>query len=291
MTTVSLTPDPITPEVNAGRRTFRWSLGLGTAVSVVFVALVILAAVAPSVLAPTTATHIELSNALANPSWRHLFGTDEAGRDVFSRVVYGTRLSLGIGLGATGIAMGLAIVLGFVSGLAGGLVDTIITRILEVFFAFPSLLAALLVVSVFGPSAKTSIFAVGISSMPGYARMVRGQVLNVKQAGYIESADALGHSRWGVISRHLFPNAMRPLVAVITLGVGQSIVWASSLAFLGLGVPPPNPEWGALLDSGRNYITTHWWLEILPGLVIVVFAISVTTLGRAIQQRLEGAAR
>jgi peptide/nickel transport system permease protein len=133
--------------------------------------------------------------------------------------------------------------------------------------------------------------AVGIGSMPGYARMVRGQVINVKQAGYIEAAHALGHSRWKVIRRHLFPNAMRPLVAVMTLGVGQSIVWASSLAFLGLGVPPPSPEWGALLDAGRLYITTSWWLEILPGLVIVLVALAVTSLGRTMQHRLEGASR
>ncbi|MFT4042183.1 MAG: ABC transporter permease [Gordonia sp. (in: high G+C Gram-positive bacteria)] len=261
------------------------------AVSAIFVAVVIVAAVAPGVLAPTSATHIDLTNALASPSIHHLFGTDEAGRDVFSRVVYGTRLSLGIGLGATGIAMGLAIVLGFTAALIGGVVDTAITRVLEVFFAFPALLAAILVVAVVGPSVTTSIVAVGISSMPGYARMVRGQVLSVRNAGYVDAAHALGHSPWRVISRHMFPNAMRPLVSVVTLGVGQSIVWSSSLAFLGLGVRPPNPEWGALLDAGRNYVTTQWWLEILPGLVIVAFAVAVTTLGRAIQQRLEGASR
>jgi peptide/nickel transport system permease protein len=261
------------------------------ALSAIFVTLILLAAIVPSILATTTATQIDLNNALAAPSWDHLFGTDEAGRDLFSRVVYGTRLSLGIGLGATALAMGLAIVFGFIAALSGGVVDTLITRILEVFFAFPTLLAALLVVAVFGPSVTTSIVAVGISSMPGYARMVRGQVLSVKQSGYIEAANALGHSHWKVLSQHLFPNAMRPLVAVVTLGIGQSIVWASSLAFLGLGVPPPNPEWGALLDSGRNYITTHWWLAILPGLVIVIFVVSVTTLGRAVQQRLEGAGR
>jgi peptide/nickel transport system permease protein len=279
------------PGTARARQSLLRGLRPGVVLATLVIALVVIAAVAPAVLAPSTPTKIDLGNALAAPSWQHPFGTDEAGRDLFSRVVYGTRLSLGIGLGATGIAMGLAIVLGFASGLAGGIVDTIITRVLEVFFAFPSLLAALLVISIFGPSVKTSIFAVGISSMPGYARMVRGQVLNVKKAGYIESAHALGHTRTQVLVRHLFPNAMRPLVAVVTLGVGQSIVWASSLAFLGLGVPPPNPEWGALLDAGRNYITTQWWLEILPGLVIVLFAISVTTLGRAIQQRLEGAAR
>jgi peptide/nickel transport system permease protein len=278
------------PAVAARRSRFRFARP-GTVFSLVVVGLVVLAALAPGLLASGTPTQIDLGNALATPSWSHPFGTDEAGRDLLTRVIYGTRLSLGIGLGATGIAMALAVVLGFVSGLVGGVVDTLITRVLEVFFAFPALLAALLVIAIFGPSVKTSIVAVGLGSMPGYARMVRGQVRNVKQAGYIEAAGALGHSRWSVIRRHLFPNAMRPLVAVATLGVGQSIVWASSLAFLGLGVPPPNPEWGALLDAGRLYITTSWWLEVLPGLVIVLFALAVTSLGRTLQHRLEGAAR
>ncbi|MFT4087372.1 MAG: ABC transporter permease [Gordonia sp. (in: high G+C Gram-positive bacteria)] len=281
---------PSLPSVHpwAGRLS---ALRPGVVLSGLFVGLIAVAALAPGLLAPYSPTAIDLNNPLADPSLQHLFGTDEAGRDVFSRVVYGTRLSLGIGLGATAIAIGLAVVLGFTSALAGGVVDTIITRILEVFFAFPVLLSALLVVSIFGPSALTSAIAVGLSSMPGYARIVRGQVLSVRNAGYIEAAGALGHSRWTVIRAHLFPNAMRPLVAVVTLGVGQSIVWASSLAFLGLGVRPPDPEWGALLDAGRNYVTTNWWLEILPGLIIVLFAIAVTTLGRAAQQRLEGAAR
>jgi len=263
----------------------------GTVVAGAFVALVVVAAVAPQLLTSGTPTQIDLRNALATPSWSHPFGTDEAGRDLLTRVIHGTGLSLGIGLGATGVSMALAIVLGAVAALVGGVVDTVVTRILEVTFAFPSLLAALLIVAVYGPSVTTSIVAVGIGSMPGYARMVRGQVLAVKQSGYIESAHALGHSPWTVFRRHLLPNAMRPLVAVVTLGIGQSIVWASSLAFLGLGVPPPSPEWGALLDAGRNYITTSWWLAILPGLVIVAFAIAVTALGRSLQQRLEGAAR
>jgi peptide/nickel transport system permease protein len=187
--------------------------------------------------------------------------------------------------------MGIAIILGFAGGLAGGVVDMVIARVLEVAFAFPVLLLALLLIAIRGPSVTTEIIAVGIGSAPGYARMVRGQVLAVRNADYIAAADALGHRRRAVIRRHLFPNAMRPMVAVITLGIGQSIVWASGLAFLGLGVAPPSPEWGALLDSGRMYITTSWWLEIMPGVVIVLVALAVTTLGRTLQHRLEGAAR
>nr|BFE70448.1 hypothetical protein GCM10020092_037490 [Actinoplanes digitatis] len=181
--------------------------------------------------------------------------------------------------------------LGFTAALSGGVVDAVITRVIEVAFAFPALLLGLLVITIRGPSLATEIVAVGIGSAPGYARMVRGQVLAVRQAGFMEAASALGHRRFPIWRRHLFPNAMRPLVAVVTLGIGQSIVWASGLSFLGLGVPPPSPEWGALLDAGRLHITTSWWLEILPGLVIVLVALSVTALGRTLQNRLGGASR
>jgi peptide/nickel transport system permease protein len=263
----------------------------GTVLALLAVAFVVVAALTPGVLTHRSPTAIDLNHTLGAPSWSHLFGTDDAGRDLYTRVVYGARESLGIGLGATALAMALAILLGFGAGLAGGWVDIVITRILEVAFAFPVLLLALLLISIRGPSVTTEIVAVGLGSAPGYARMVRGQVLNVRQAGYIEAAGALGHTRSVVVRRHLFPNAIRPLVAVMTLGIGQSIVWASGLAFLGLGVAPPSSEWGALLDAGRLYITTSWWLEILPGLVIVLVALAVTSLGRTLQHRLEGAAR
>ncbi len=263
----------------------------GTAVSSLIVLVLLVAVIAPGLLTHRSPYAIDLEHTLLPPSLSHPFGTDDAGRDLYTRVVYGARLSLGIGLGATGLAMGIAILLGFTGGLAGGIVDTAIARVLEVAFAFPVMLLALLLIAIRGPSVSTEIVAVGIGSAPGYARMVRGQVLSVRQADYISAAAALGHYRRSVIRRHLFPNAMRPLVAVITLGIGQSIVWASGLAFLGLGVAPPSPEWGALLDSGRMYITTSWWLEIMPGLVIVLVALSVTSLGRTLQRRLEGAAR
>ena len=264
---------------------------IGTVLAGTVVLLVVLAAVAPALLTHRSPTAIDLSATLQGPSWAHPFGTDDAGRDLLTRVIYGTRQSLGIGLGATALAFLIATVLGFTAALSGGIVDGLITRLIEVAFAFPALLLALLVIAVRGPSLATEIIAVGIGSAPGYARMVRGQVLAVRQAGYIEAAGALGHGRFRVIRRHLFPNAMRPLVAVVTLGVGQSIVWASGLSFLGLGVPPPSSEWGALLDAGRVHITTSWWLEILPGLVIVLVALSVTALGRTLQNRLGGAAR
>lgn len=262
-----------------------------TVASGLVVGLLAVALVAPGLLTTRDPNAIDLQSTLLSPSWSHWFGTDDAGRDLYTRVVHGTRESFGIGLGATALAMVVAIVLGFVAGLARGFVDTVLSRILDVAFAFPVLLLALLLIAIRGPSVGTVIVAVGLGSAPGYARMVRGQVLHVRQAGYIQASQALGHTRWAVIRQHLFPNAMRPLVAMMTLGVGQSIVWASGLAFLGLGVAPPSPEWGALLDAGRASITTSPWLEILPGVVIVVATLALTSLGRTLQHRLEGAAR
>jgi peptide/nickel transport system permease protein len=276
----------VAPPYRAARK-----LRPATVVPAVVVALLVVALIAPALLTTRDPNAIDLQNTLLSPSWNHWFGTDDAGRDLWTRVVYGTRESFGIGLGATALAMVIAIVLGFVAGLARGFVDTVLSRILDVAFAFPVLLLALLLIAIRGPSLGTVIVAVGVGSAPGYARMVRGQVMHVRQSGYIQASHALGHTRWAVIRRHLFPNAMRPLVAMMTLGVGQSIVWASGLAFLGLGVAPPSPEWGALLDAGRASITTSPWLEILPGLVIVVTTLAITSLGRTLQHRLEGAAR
>lgn len=254
--------------------------------AVVFIFL--LAALAPDLLQTHHAFKVDLNATLQPPSPAHFFGTDQAGRDLYSRVVRGAGQSLAIGIGATVLSMTLAILLGVTAGLSGRIVDGAISRLLDTLFAFPTLFLALLFVTVFGSTVTTQIVAVGIGTAPGYARMIRGQVLAVRGAAYVEAAVALGHPFGRVIRQHIFPNAMRPLVAMLTLGVGQSIIWASGLAFLGLGVAPPSPEWGALLDAGRNYITRAWWLEVMPGLAIVVFALSVTVIGRHLQDRLEG---
>jgi peptide/nickel transport system permease protein len=252
------------------------------------VAFFLLAVIAPSLLATDNPYHVNLADTIKGPSLHHLLGTDQSGRDLYSRVIYGARQSLLIGLGATGGAMVIAIILGVTAGLSGGFIDGAISRGIEVLFSFPVLLLAMLVVSIFGPSVSTEIVAVGVGTAPGYARMLRGQVLAVKDSGYVEASRALGHPFHRIVRRHIFPNAMRPLVVTMTLGIGQAIVWASGLAFIGLGVAPPSPEWGALLDAGRDYVTQAWWLEVMPGLAIVLFALAMTTIGRNIQQRLEG---
>lgn len=261
----------------------RWSVALAVGVLAFFA----LAAIAPGLLATHAPTALDLTSSLRPPGVDHWFGTDESGRDLYSRVVFGTRESLSIGLGAAAVSLGLALVLGSLAALAGRFVSGSVNRLVEILFAFPTLLFALLLVAILGPSATTQIIAVGVGSAPGYARIVRGQILAARQSGYVEAATALGHPRGLILRQHIIPNAVRPLVAIFTLCVGQSIVWASSLSFLGLGVAPPSSEWGALLDAGRSYVTHAPWLIVIPGLVIVVLALAATTIGKDIQARLE----
>jgi peptide/nickel transport system permease protein len=259
-------------------------------IAIILVAGFLVAAIAPGLMQTHNPFRTDLYATLQSPSLGHFFGTDQSGRDVYSRVIQGTSQSLAIGIGATTISVSIALLLGITAGLAGGIVDGVISRFLEVMFAFPNLFLALLFVTVFEATTTTLIIAVGVGTAPGYARMIRGQFLAVKGAGYVEAAKALGHPHWRIVRQHIFPNAMRPLVVMITLGLGQSIVWASGLAFLGLGVAPPSPEWGALLDAGRNYVMRAWWLEVMPGLAIIAFALSVTIIGKHLQERLEGRA-
>lgn len=204
-----------------------------------YLALMLAWAVAPGAFTSGTPYDTDIENPLKPPSFEHWFGTDASGRDIFTRVVYGTQSSLAIGVGATALALLAAIILGFGAGLGGRFADGAISRFIEVVLSIPGLLLALVFIAMFGPGVVTQILAVAIGSAVGYARMVRGQVIAVKDSGYVHAATALGHSRGQIIRRHVFPNAMRPLVVLGTMGIGQSIVWASSLSFLGLGVAPP----------------------------------------------------
>ncbi|GAA1703106.1 ABC transporter permease [Microcella alkalica] len=264
-----------------------WSLWLALS----YVAVLAVAALAPGFLAPSSPTAVDYAAALLPPSLEHPFGTDESGRDLYTRIVHGAADSLSIGLGAAALAIVCAIALGALAALGPRPIAALVDRVIEVLFAFPTLLLALLLIAITGPSATTQIIAVGLGSAPGYARMVRGQIRQAAGSGYVEAAVALGHGRARILRRHVLPNALRPLVAVAALAVGQSIVWASSLSFLGLGVAPPSPEWGALLDAGRPYVIQAGWLIVIPGLVIVALALAATSIGRHLQHRLESGAR
>lgn len=265
----------------------RVRLDLTVAIPALILIGLLVAAVAPALVAPSGPLDIAPTHAFSAPSLEHWFGTDESGRDVFSRVIHGTRSSLLIGLLATVVGLGLGVVLGAVAGLGGKAADFGISRLLEVFFAFPSLLLALLVITILGPGVVSTTLAVGLSTAPGYARVIRTQVLSVRRSGYVESAVVLGRSRWFVVSRHILPNVAAPLFVLATLGVGQAIVWASSLSFLGLGATPPDPEWGSMLSVGRRYLGNAWWLTVFPGLFIVLSAAATTILGHSLQRRLK----
>jgi peptide/nickel transport system permease protein len=260
-------------------------LGPAQWVAVAVLALLVLAAVAPAVLAPGDPFAIAPSDAFLSPRWGHPLGTDESGRDIYTRIVHGAGTSLVIGVAATAIGIVLALVLGLAAALGGPVVDFGVNRLLEVLFAFPGLLLALLVITVYGPGIVTSTIAVGLATAPGYARIIRAQARSVATSPYVEAAVVLGRSRGRILVRHILPNAVLPVFVLVTLGVGQAIVWAAALSYLGLGASPPAAEWGAMLYAGKNYLATAWWMTFFPGLAIVLAAAATTVLGRALQKR------
>jgi peptide/nickel transport system permease protein len=258
---------------------------IGTVLAGLFVLFLLVATVAPGLLSTIDPNAISAREAFQPPSLAHWFGTDESGRDIYSRVVAGTSTSLLIGITATAIGLILGLVLGVLAGFGGRALDFTINRVIEVLFAFPGLLLALLVIVIAGPGPVTATIAVGLSTAPGYARIIRGQLVSIRSSGYVESARVLGHGPLRILVRHILPNALTPLVVLATLGVGQAVVWAAALSYLGLGAQPPAAEWGAMLSAGRTYIGTAWWLTVFPGLMIVLTTIATTVLGRSLTRR------
>lgn len=258
---------------------------VGEVLSLGALAFLALSAIIPELFTSIDPLAINPREAFQAPNAAHWFGTDESGRDVFSRTIHGARPSLLIGVAATAIGIGLALVLGIMGGLGPKPIDYTVTRVGEVLFALPGLLLALVFIAIVGPGIVTSTIAVGISAAPGYARIIRSQIRAVRGAPYVEAATVLGRSRFTILRRNILPNAFAPVFVLATLGVGQAIVWASSLSYLGLGAVPPAAEWGAMLSAGRTYIANAWWLTVFPGLFIVLAAGAATSLGRSMQAR------
>ena len=261
-------------------------LGVAEATAGVLALLLVASAVVPQLLAPGDPLAIDPLSAFQPPNFAHGFGTDESGRDIYTRVVHGTQYSLVIGAAATAIGLGLGIVLGTLAGMLGRVIDFTVNRFLEVLFAFPGLLLALLFIVIFGPGVVTATIAVGLSTAPGYARIIRAQLITVRSQAFVEAATVLGRTRWQILLRHILPNTLAPLFVLATLGIGQAIVWAATLSYLGLGAEPPTAEWGAMLSAGRTYITSAWWMSFFPGLFIVLTAVTATVLGRSIDRRM-----
>jgi peptide/nickel transport system permease protein len=258
----------------------------GLLLPLAFVLLLVAAMLAPKWFTALPPDAVAVDAILQLPGKAHWFGTDELGRDLFCRVIYGTSQSLTMGIGATAIACLGGISLGTAAALAPSPLRPLLVRLIDILLAFPELLLALLVIAVLGRGPVNTLVAVGLSHLAGYARLIRSQVLRVKLSGYVEHAVALGEHPWTIIIRHIVPNTTRPLLVLATIGVGSSLLAASGLSFLGLGVVPPEAEWGALLANGRNFLEIAPWLSLLPATVVATSVISITLLGRRLQMLL-----
>jgi glutathione transport system permease protein len=245
--------------------------------------LIALSAIAAPWIAPFDPLEIDSTAIMARPGARHLLGTDTLGRDLFSRVLYGGRVSLLLGLISVAISLVLGVALGLIAGFVGGRVDEIIMRFVDVLLAFPGLLLALLTIFALGIGLRNAMIAVGISGLTIFARVTRGEVLAAKQNLYVEAARALGVSERAILLRHLVPNTITPNIVISTLRIGTAIIFGSSLSFLGLGAQAPTPEWGLMLSQGRGFLAIAWWLSFAPGLAIFLTVMATNLLGDGVR--------
>lgn len=273
------------------RRVRRGSVPVGTLLAALVVAAVAVAALWPQLLTSYDPEEAALDSVFLAPSLAHPFGTDQLGRDVLARVVHGAQYSLIIGLGAATLSLALGVVAGLLAVYLPFGLDRLVQRGIDILLAFPELLLALLVIAVLGRGPVNTLVAVGVSGLATYARLVRSQVLGARLSGYAEQAKVLGERPFAVVLRHVLPNIARPLTVVATLSVGSAILSASALSFLGLGVTPPTPEWGAILSEGRSQLSIAPWTSLLPATIVAVTVIGITVLGRALQARLTGGVR
>ena len=252
----------------------------------VLLIFIIIAVFGPS-LAPHDPIKIGTGPRLQPPSRSFVFGTDQFGRDVFSRVLYGTRLTLQASIIAVVVAAGIGIPLGLIAGYAGKWTDNIISRFIDILLSFPGILLALIVVAILGTGLAKVQIAVGVSLIPAYVRLVRGSVLSAKENVYVEAARAGGCSAFRIATRHILPNIFVPLLVLTTTAVGWAIIIATSINFIGLGVQPPTPEWGADLGAARSYLGVAWWPGTFPGLAILVTILAINLVGDGLQNALD----
>ncbi|MGJ4860286.1 D,D-dipeptide ABC transporter permease [Labrys sp. KB_33_2] len=253
--------------------------------AIVLMVLVIIAA-AP-LLAPYNPDKVALSLRLKPPSAAHWFGTDEVGRDLFSRVIYGARASCGAAFLIVAISTIAGALIGCLSGILGGRLDTVIMRLMDVLLALPALVLAMALAAALGPSLVNAMLAVAIVRIPAYVRLARGQTLSLRERVYVRAARTYGASPFYILRWHVLPNALSPLIVQATLDLGNIILIAAALSFLGLGAQPPTSEWGALVSSGRRFILDQWWYSTFPGLAILVTAMGCNLLGDGIRDLLD----
>jgi ABC-type dipeptide/oligopeptide/nickel transport system permease subunit len=253
---------------------------------IVLTFIIIVALLAP-LLAPEDPVAQDYTRVLTEPSGAHLFGTDQFGRDILSRIIIGSRQSLAVAAIAIAIAASVGTLLGLLSGFFGGWIDTIIQRVIDVLLAFPGILFAMAVVAILGPGLLNAMIAVGISLIPSYARMVRGSVLSQKENAFVDAARLCGAGNTRILFRHILPNVLGPIMVLVTISIAWAILIGASLSFLGLGAQLPEPEWGLDLSMAREYLREAWWMTTFPGLAIMITVVSVNLIGEGLRDALD----
>lgn len=256
-------------------------------VGLVLVIILVLVAIFANFIAPYSYSKQNLRETLQAPSAKHLCGTDQFGRDIFSRIIYGSRVSLQVGFIAVSIALIVGGCIGAISGFYGGRLDNILMRAMDILLSIPQILLAIAIAASLGPGLFNLMIAVGISSIPGYARIVRGSVLSIRNQEFVEAARALGSSDLRIIFKHILPNSLAPVIVQATLGVAFAILTAAGLSFIGLGIQPPIPEWGAMLSGGRVYIRDFPYMTFFPGLAIMITILALNFLGDGLRDALD----
>lgn len=262
-------------------------LNRGAVAGAVVFLLVVFVAFTAALIAPDDPIKLAPNDSLQAPSLRHPMGTDQFGRDILSRVIYGARVSVAMGLVAVAISVTAGALLGLVSGYYAGVTDTVVMRLVDVMLAFPGILLALVIIAILGPNLSSAMIAVGVSGMPPFIRVVRGSVLALREREYVEAARVTGARNARIIFRHILPNVLAPVIVLATLGIPSAIISGAALSFLGLGIKPPTPDWGAMLNNGRDFLSTAWWLSTFPGLAIVVMVMAINLFGDGLRDALD----
>lgn len=293
---ITLPTEPVAPAILPKTKTlshrlhFLWYLSRRSPLTLVGAAIIILVMImiifAPWI-APYNPDKISLTSRLLPPSAAHWFGTDEVGRDLYSRVIYGARASCGAAFMIVLISMSIGVLIGCFSGVLGGRVDTGIMRLMDVVMALPALVLAMALAAALGPSLFNSMLAVAIVRIPAYVRLARGQTLSLREQVYVKASRTYGASPFYILRWHIMPNAMSPIIVQATLDLGGVVLIAAALSFIGLGAQPPTAEWGAMVSSGRGYILDQWWYATFPGLAILITAMGCNLLGDGIRDMLD----
>ncbi|MEK4254643.1 ABC transporter permease [Ureibacillus sp. FSL K6-2830] len=258
-----------------------------TLVGLAILCIIVVLSILVPFISPYDPNKIDLANKFQPPSNSHWFGTDEVGRDIFTRIFYGAILSLGLGIVVIFIAALVGLIIGSISGYLGGIVDTIIMRLVDMILAFPSLILAMALAAVLGPNLQNAMLAIAIVKVPVYIRLARAEALGLKEKLFVKSAETFGISKPLIIIKHIIPNAVSPVIIQATLDIGDTILLIATLGFLGLGAQPPTPEWGAMISVGWTYLLTYWWYPVFPGLFLFLAAGALNLIGDGIRDVLD----